>query len=214
MIKLLVCDDHDMVRTGLIRALQTGRQFQVLAEAATADALLELVAAKTEADVLLLDLNLGGAGLAAGIQLISKVCALNQELPILVVSMHNDPEVVRSALGAGARGYVTKESAFDVLEDAIRNLHQGRRFLDPNLVEPMVMTSPQSQHAPWDAALTKREREVMVMLVTGQRVSEIASGMGLSIKTVSTHKVRLMEKLNIANNADLVKLGVLHKINL
>jgi DNA-binding CsgD family transcriptional regulator len=78
----------------------------------------------------------------------------------------------------------------------------------------MVMASPQSLNAPWDAALTKREREVMVMLVTGQRVSEIASGMGLSIKTVSTHKVRLMEKLNITNNADLVRLGVLHKINL
>jgi DNA-binding NarL/FixJ family response regulator len=128
--------------------------------------------------------------------------------------MHNDPEVVRSALDAGAKGYVTKESAFDVLEEAIRNLHQGRRFLDPNLVEPMVMKSRRTPNAPWDATLTKREREVMSMLVTGRRVSEIALDMGLSIKTISTHKVRLMEKLNITNNADLVKLGVLHKVSL
>jgi DNA-binding NarL/FixJ family response regulator len=213
MIKLLVCDDHDMVRTGMIRALQTEGQFEVLAEAASAEALLTLVATKAEAEVLLLDLNLGGTGLAAGIQLISKVCAIKPKLPILVVSMHNDPEVVRSALGAGARGYVTKESAFDVLEDAIRHLHQGHRFLDQNLVEPLLMKSQRSLNAPWDAALTKREREVMVMLVAGERVSEIALSMGLSIKTISTHKVRLMEKLNIANNADLVKLGVLHKVN-
>jgi DNA-binding NarL/FixJ family response regulator len=213
MIKLLVCDDHDMVRTGMIRALQTEGQFQVLAEAASAEVLLKLVATKTEADVLLLDLNLGGAGLAAGIQLIAKVCAINAKLPIVVVSMHNDPEVVRSALDAGAKGYVTKESAFDVLEEAIRHLHRGHRFLDPNLVEPMLLKSQRSLNAPWDAALTKREREVMVMLVAGHRVSEIALNMGLSIKTISTHKIRLMEKLNIANNADLVKLGVLHKVN-
>jgi DNA-binding NarL/FixJ family response regulator len=214
MIKLMLCDDHDMVRTGMVRALQTEGQFQVVAEAASADVLLELIVTKVEADVLLLDLNLGGAGLAAGIHLISRVCALNETLPILVVSMHNDPEVVRSALDAGARGYVTKESAFDVLEEAIRNLHQGRRFLDPNLVEPMVMKSRRTLNAPWDAALTKREREVMVMLVSGRRVSEIALNMGLSVKTISTHKIRLMEKLNITNNADLVKLGVLHKAGL
>jgi DNA-binding NarL/FixJ family response regulator len=212
MIKLLVCDDHDMVRTGMVMALQMEGQFQVLAEAASAEALLKLVGSKTEADVLLLDLNLGGTGLAAGIQLISKLCAVNAKLPILVVSMHNDPEVVRSALDAGAKGYVTKESAFDVLEEAINHLHRGHRFLDPNLVEPMVMKSKRNLNAPWDSTLTTREREVMAMLVAGQRVSEIALSMGLSIKTISTHKVRLMEKLNVANNADLVKLGVLHKV--
>jgi DNA-binding CsgD family transcriptional regulator len=75
------------------------------------------------------------------------------------------------------------------------------------------MRSRRAPNAPWDAALTKREREVMVLLVTGHRVSEIALNMGLSIKTISTHKVRLMEKLNISNNADLVKLGVLHKVH-
>jgi DNA-binding NarL/FixJ family response regulator len=213
MIKLWVCDDHDMVRTGLVRALQMGQQFQVLAEASSAQGLLTLVGGDTPADVLLLDLSLGGTGLAAGMQLIATVRAINDRLPILVVSMHNDPEVVRSALDAGARGFVTKESAFGVLEEAIRHVHQGRRFLDPNLVEPLVMKPPQSLNAPWDAALTKREREVLVMLVTGQRVSEIALRMGLSIKTISTHKVRLMEKLNLANNAELVKLGVLHQVH-
>jgi len=213
MIKILVCDDHDMVRTGMVRALQMEGKFQVVAEAASASLLLALLATKPGADVLLLDLNLGGAGLVAGMELIAKVCALYASLPVLVVSMHNDAEVVCSALDAGAKGYVTKESAFDVLEDAIRQLHQGRRFLDPNLVEPIVMRSRRAPNAPWDAALTKREREVMVLLVTGHRVSEIALNMGLSIKTISTHKVRLMEKLNISNNADLVKLGVLHKIH-
>jgi DNA-binding NarL/FixJ family response regulator len=214
MIKLLVCDDHDMVRTGMVRALQTQGQFQVVGEASSAVGLLALLNAKLEVDVLLLDLNLDSLGLAAGIQLISKVCAISEAPPVLVVSMHNDPEVVRSALGAGAKGYVTKESAFVVLEEAIRHLHQGRRFLDPNLVELTIVKSRRTLNAPWDDALTKREREVMVMLVTGRRVSDIALDMGLSIKTISSHKVRLMEKLNITNNADLVKLGILHKVSL
>jgi DNA-binding NarL/FixJ family response regulator len=212
MIRLLVCDDHDMVRTGLVRALQSQGQYQVVAEAASAQTLLELVRNGPAADVLLLDLNLGRAGLVAGIELIAQVCASKAALPVLVVSMHNDPEVVCGALDAGARGYVTKDSAFDVLEDAIRHLHQGRRFLDPNLVEPIVMRSRRAPNTPWDATLTKREREVMAMLVTGRRVSEIALHMGLSIKTISTHKVRLMEKLNLGNNAELVKLGLLHKV--
>jgi DNA-binding NarL/FixJ family response regulator len=201
-----------MVRTGLVRALQVNDLFKVVAEASSAEQLLALVLARTEADVLLLDLNLGAAGLSAGIELISKVNAVNRALPVLVVSMHNDPEVVRSALEAGAKGYVTKDSALAVLEEAIRHLHQGRQFLDPNLVESLIVKSRRTKNAPWDVALTKREREVMTMLCNGQRVSDIALEMGLSIKTISTHKVRLMEKLNITSNADLVKLGIRHKV--
>lgn len=211
MIHLLICDDHEMVRTGLSRALQADGRFQVLAMAATAEEVQVLVHPGMRADVLLLDLNLGNKGLAAGIELISRLSAAHAALPILIVSMHNDPNVVQSAMDAGARGYVTKESAVSVLEEGIVHLHAGRRFIDPNLIEPLIRQGRRGAHEQWDAALTKREREVMHMLFEGQRVSDIALDMGLSIKTVSTHKVRLMEKLNIANNSDLVKLGMRHR---
>jgi DNA-binding NarL/FixJ family response regulator len=212
MIRLIVCDDHDMVRTGLVRALQSDGKFAVVAEAAGAHQLLALLAQPLAADVLLLDLNLGHAGLAAGIELIGKIGALRPAMAVLVVSMHDDPEVVRSALEAGAKGYVTKDSALSELEEAIRHLHMGSRFLDPHLVESLVAQSRRPKNAPWDAMLTKREREIMTMLCNGQRVSEIALSMGLSIKTISTHKVRLMEKLNLRSNSDLVKLGMRHGI--
>jgi DNA-binding NarL/FixJ family response regulator len=212
MIQILICEDHDMVRTGLVRALQADRLFQVVGEASSAEQLLRQLRDGTPAELLLLDLNLGHSGLSAGIDLIAQVVALHPALHILVVSMHDEPEVVKRALEAGAKGYVTKDSAISVLVEAIFHLHQGRRFLDPALVEALVVKSRKSSSEPFDAGLTKREREVMRMLVNGQRVSDIALEMGLSVKTVSTHKIRLMEKLNVSNNADLIKLGIRHHL--
>jgi DNA-binding NarL/FixJ family response regulator len=182
-----------------------------VAEASSATSLLELVKSEVQADVLLLDLNLNNAGLNAGIELIAKVRTASPSLGVLVVSMYDDPEVVRTALQAGASGYVTKDSAITVLEEAIQHVHQGRKFLDPGLVESVIVKARREKNSPWDVALTKREREVLTLLVKGQRVSDIALSMGLSIKTISTHKIRLMEKLNVSNNADLVKLGVIHQ---
>ena len=103
-------------------------------------------------------------------------------------------------------GYISKASSIDTLQEAIHHAHQGRHFLDPNLVESIVVKRPSA--FPWDADLTKREREVMVMLCGGHRVSDIATSLCLSTKTVSTHKIRLMEKLGIKNNADLIRLGL------
>jgi DNA-binding NarL/FixJ family response regulator len=211
MIGLLVCDDHDMVRTGLLRALQASGNYNILGEAATADAALRMVEANLNADVLLLDLNLGKAGLSAGIGLIALLGKINPKLHILVVSMHNEPEVVQSALDAGAKGYVTKDSAISVLEQGIAQIQRGRKFLDPSLVESLIFKSRRNKSDKWDASLTGREKEVLDKLIGGERVSDIALGMGLSVKTVSTHKMRLMEKLNVENNAELVKLGMLHR---
>jgi DNA-binding NarL/FixJ family response regulator len=211
MIKLFICDDHEMVRTALARALQSNAVFTVVAEASCASGLLELVRSAMEADVQLLDLNLNNAGLNAGIALIAKVCGARPPLGVLVVSMYDDPEVVRSALQAGASGYVTKDSAITVLEEALQHVPQGRKFLDPSLVESVIVKARREKYSPWDIALTKRERVLLALLVKGQRVSAIALSMGLSIKTISTHKMRLMGKLNVSNNADLVKLGVLHQ---
>jgi DNA-binding NarL/FixJ family response regulator len=207
MIKLLVCDDHEVVRTALVRVLLSDPDLSVLAEAATREQLLDAIAVSPAANLLLLDLNLGAAGVAGGIALIQAVRALPAAPPVLVLSMHSEPEIVSRAITVGARGYVSKASSIDVLQQAIRQVYAGQLYLDPSLVEPVLRQREKSE-GPWNAALTPREREVMQMICAGQRVSDIAVVLGLSIKTVSTHKVRLMEKLDITNNADLIKLGI------
>lgn len=208
MIQLLICDDHEMVRDGLTRALQSAGPFQVLATASAADEVLLLVHTKVQANVLLLDLNLGNKGLKQGIELISQLTAAAPYLPILIVSMHNEADVVQSAMSAGARGYVTKESPVSVLAQAIVHLHEGRHFIDPTLIQHLMPHGKRPPYKAWDYLLTTREREVLRMLLQGLRVSDIAAVMGISVKTVSTHKTRLMEKLNIASNAELFKLGM------
>lgn len=213
MIRLIVCDDHDMVRTSLVRTLESSRQFQVVAQASSGEQLLRLLAQpSTEFDILLLDLSLGSASLAISIDLIVQVLKRQPATRIVVVTMHNEPDIVNAALQSGALGYVSKASSIDVLQEAIAHAHQGRRFLDPNLVEVIVVKRQRDDIA-WDADLTKREREVMARLCNGQRVSDIADALCLSIKTVSTHKIRLMEKLDIKSNADLIKMGISHGLN-
>ncbi|MBK9444187.1 MAG: response regulator transcription factor [Comamonadaceae bacterium] len=202
-----------MVRTSLVRTLESSRQFQVVAQASSGEQLLRLLAQpSTEFDILLLDLSLGSASLAISIDLIVQVLKRQPATRIVVVTMHNEPDIVNAALQSGALGYVSKASSIDVLQEAIAHAHQGRRFLDPNLVEVIVVKRQRDDIA-WDADLTKREREVMARLCNGQRVSDIADALCLSIKTVSTHKIRLMEKLDIKSNADLIKMGISHGLN-
>ncbi len=208
MIRLLVCDDHDLVRAGLVRILQSDDRFQVVGEASSRDQLMARLRRAQDVDVLLLDLRLDTPGVAAGIALIEALHATWHNLPIVVVSMHDDAEIVGQALQAGARGFVTKDSSFDVLQEAIVQVHQGRHYLAPCLVEPVVLGRGPQAHQRWDAMLTPREREVLEHLCAGRRLSDMAAGWGVSIKTVSTHKVRLMEKLKVTNNADLIKLAL------
>jgi DNA-binding NarL/FixJ family response regulator len=174
--------------------------------------LLEQLGGEVAIDVLLLDLSLGRDGVTEGLRTIEQVAARRPDLPVLAVSMHDEPEIVRRTLQAGARGYVTKDSSIDVLQEAILQVVQGRRFLDPNLVEPVVTRSPPPPRQSWDAPLTPREREVLQMISGGQRLRDIAVMLGLSVKTVSTHKMRLMQKLDVGNNADLIRFCVEHGV--
>jgi DNA-binding NarL/FixJ family response regulator len=201
-----------MVRTALVRVLEGNRQFQVVAEAANGVQLLDVLARlpALSFDVLLLDLTLGAASLSISIDLIGQLLAQQPALRIVVLSMHNDPDIVNAALNRGAKAYVSKASSIEVLLEGIAHAHAGRRFLDPNLVECIVIKRQLSHDLAWDVTLTKREREVMLLLCSGRRVSDIAIALFLNIKTISTHKIRLMEKLGIKNNADLFKFGIQH----
>lgn len=209
MIDVLICDDHELVRTAIARALEFAGEFRVVGQAATPEALLALLEGGTLPDVLLLDLNVGIGGVAAGLALIERVLARWPAAKLLVLSMHHEAEVIDRSLRAGARGFVGKGSSMEMLMQGIEAVHRGRRYVDPTLVDALIARGDIASE-PWDAALTPREREVMARLCAGQRLYEIAHALSVSIKTVGTHKARLMEKLQVRTNAELIRLGHQH----
>jgi DNA-binding NarL/FixJ family response regulator len=205
MIGLLVADDHEIVRNGLVQLLASQPGVAVAAEAATAADTLARVS-DPAIDLVLLDLNMPGA---SGVPLIEVLRRARPGLPIVVLSMHSDGQIVSRALRAGAAGFVAKGSSFAVLTEAITRVANGGRYIDPALVECVVFdqaSMPMALHE----TLSARETQVLSMIVAGMRLGEIADRLHVSAKTISTHKTRLMQKLNIDNNADLVRYAVQH----
>ncbi|WP_027214605.1 response regulator [Burkholderia sp. WSM2232] len=205
MINLLIADDHPLVRGGLKQIIETTPDIVVAGEAAQGSEVIEKLRT-CQVDLLLLDMTMPGI---SGVDLIRRVRAERPSLPLLVLSIHNEAQVVSRALRAGATGYVTKDSNPDVLLAAIRRLAEGGRFIDPKLVEGIVFET-YSGDAPPHEILSDREFQVLQMLALGKSLNEIADAFALSAKTISTHKMRLMQKLGLANNADLIRYAIRH----
>ncbi|MBN3781388.1 response regulator transcription factor [Burkholderia sp. Ac-20345] len=209
MIRTLIADDHAIVRSGIHQVLATTTDIQVVAEAVQGSEVLELLRTLS-VNVVLLDMTMPGL---SGIDLIRRVREEHPALPVLILSVHNDPQTVSRALRAGATGYVTKDSDPDVLLAAIRKLWRGGRFIDPLLVDAVVFDAADLEPMAGDV-LSPRELQVLKRLVTGKAVNEIAEEFSLSAKTISTHKARLMQKLSITNNAELVRYAIRHDLQI
>lgn len=205
MIKILIAEDHAIVRNGLRQIFSDSTDLEVVGEATNGSEVLEL-ARKLAFDLLLLDMTMPGV---TGPELIKRLLAEHPAMKILVLSMNNESQSVNRALKAGASGYVTKDSDQTVLFAAIRKVASGQKFIDPALVEAMVFdnaTGEEERHS----ILSDRELQVLQMLASGLNPGEIADSLFLSAKTVSTHKANLMQKLGIDNNADLVRYAIRH----
>ena len=208
MIRLVIADDHAIVRGGLKQIFALMPDFEVVGEATHGGEVLERLR-QAPFDLLLLDMNMPGI---CGAELISRVKAHQANLPILVLSMHNEPQVAARALKAGANGYITKDCEPEILMAAIRKVASRGKYIDPDLAERMVFdTTSSAQHPPHNL-LSGRELEVFRLLTTGQSVNDIATQLAISNKTVSTHKVRLMEKLNLTSLADLMRYAMEHHL--
>jgi len=204
MIRILITDDHAIVRSGLKQIFQQVDDFEVVGEASNGSELLEFLA-KSVPDVLLLDLDMPGI---SGSELIERIRASWMRLPLLVLSMHNEPSVAMRALKAGASGYITKDCDLNILLPAIRTVASGKKYILPGMAEQMVFEdTPATQSAP-HLALTDREMQVFNLLVAGSSVNDIAAQLSVSNKTISTHKAKLMEKLNISSLAELVRYAM------
>lgn len=205
MIRVLIADDHALVRGGLKQIIATTADIEVAGEATCGADVLEK-ARGGDYSLLLLDMSMPGL---SGIDLIRHLKTARPDLPILVLSMHNEGQVVTRALRAGAAGYVTKDSEPEILLAAIRKIAGGGRFLDPTLVDVMVFAAG-SADAPPHELLSDREFQVLQLLAKGHSLNEIGGMLNISAKTISTHKMRLMEKLGLDNNAELVRYAMRH----
>lgn len=208
MIQILIADDHAIVRSGLRQLIATSADIAVAAEAASGAEVLERLR-RHPVDLLLLDMTMPGI---SGLDLIGRVRIEWPELGILVLSMHNEAQVASRALKAGASGYVTKDSDPDILLAAIRKVAQGGRFIDPALVDAIVFEQHLGGDAPPHEILSNREFQVLQRLAAGESINDIARAFSLSAKTISTHKVRLMKKLGLNNNMELVRYALEHSV--
>jgi len=203
MIRVLLVDDHPVVRTGYRRLLEEAGDIAVLGEAATAEAAYALLQ-PDRPDVVVTDLEMPGGG---GLALIRRALQREPALQILVFSMHDSAALVRQALEAGARGFVTKASAPHCLVEAVRALHGGGRYLAPDLPGALLQRDP-SQEAERLAALSGREFEIFRLLAQGRSAHECAAALHLSPKTVSNHQTLIREKLGVTTSAALVHLAI------
>jgi DNA-binding NarL/FixJ family response regulator len=209
MIRVVIADDHQILREGLKQLLQGAGDLDVVAEAADGHQVLDRIRS-LDLDVLLLDMSMPGK---SGIELIRQVKAERPKLRVLVLSMHEEHQYAVRAIRAGASGYLTKESASSQLVAAIRRVAGGGAFISAEIAEHLAHDAmPHAADRPLHATLSDREYQVFTRLVGGESVSQIALALHLSAKTISTHKARLMEKLHVASNADLVHYALKHRL--
>lgn len=211
MIRMIIANDHKIVRHSLKHFLTLATKLQVVGEATNGRELLDLVST-VESDLLLMDLALLASS-PGGINLIQRIRQNKAAPRILVLSMHNDIQLVTRALKAGASGCLTKESDPETLVAAIRKVGKGGHYLDPSLVEQIVFEHGLRDSNPLHKKLSNREFQVLLLLVSGQSINRIAEDLSLSAKTVSTHKLRLMQKMQMRSIAELTRYAIEHQLS-
>jgi len=206
MIRILIVDDHPIVRAGLRRIAEDDRGIVVTAEAPSGDEAL-VALSHTVADVVLLDVSMPGSPFT---ETLRRLRESHPTVRILVLSAHPEDQWAVRALRGGASGYLTKDHSPEQLLDAIRRVHRGGRYVSPTLAERLAAQLGQDFVGAPHEQLSDREFDVLRGLGMGRSVKEVASELGLSPKTVSTYRTRLMEKLGFATNADLVRYSMEH----
>lgn len=208
-IRLLIADDHSIVRVGLKQILKLQSDIDVAGEASNGEQVLQQVR-EGDFDLLLLDMTMDGL---SGVDLIRRVKNLKATLPILVFSMHNVSQLVFHAIRAGANGYITKGSEPENLLAAIHKVAGGGRYIDPTLTEELAFNSAFPEKNLPHNLLSSREFEVFRMLAIGRHNNDISQQLCISDKTVSTYKTRILGKMKLSNTADLVRYAIQHDIN-
>ncbi|HEX8796116.1 MAG TPA: response regulator transcription factor [Polyangiaceae bacterium] len=204
MIKVLVADDHAIVRRGLRQILSETPDIMVGGEASTAQEVIRLLTDERWS-VVVLDLSLPGS---SGLELLSRIRREHPHCPVLVLTVHPEDQYAVRCIKAGAAGFLTKESAPEKLIDAVRKVAGGGRWVSPELAETLASVLAGESKGALHERLSDREFEIFRMLASGKTVSQIAQDLTLSVKTVSTHRTRILRKMEMSNNAELTHYAV------
>ncbi len=204
MISVLLTDDHALVRTGIRRLLEDSKQVKIVGEANCGEDSLKL-AQELKPDVILMDVNMPGIG---GVEACRRILQRNPAQKIIVLTIHNEQTFPKRMLEIGAKGYLTKECGVDEMLEAIRKVYQGGAYIAPSIAQQLALSLlPGNERNPIDR-LSRRDFQVMLMISHGLTNAEISEKLCLSPKTISTYRLRLLEKLGAQNEVDLVKIAV------
>lgn len=208
MIEVLIVDDHAVVREGMKKILASDDFIKVTGEASDAPSTLELVW-NNSYDTIVLDISLPGI---SGLELIGQIKHEHPKTPILILSMYPEEQFATRVLKAGAAGYLNKESAPENLVEAVKKVYEGGYYVSSELAEQLVHTLHDDPNKEPHEILTDREYEVFMRIVKGKELKEIGSELSISVKTVSTFRTRLLQKMNMKNNVELTHYAVEHDL--
>ncbi|KKM14400.1 hypothetical protein LCGC14_1706490 [marine sediment metagenome] len=209
MIRILIVDDHTVVRSGIRHILSETPDISVEAEASSGHEALEQLR-RIPVDMVLLDISMPDR---SGLDMLKDFRAEHPEIQILILTMHPEEQYAVRALKNGASGYLTKDSAHSELIDAIRKISSGRKYITASLAERLAgmldINIEQSQHE----KLSNRELEVMLLIASGESMTGVADALNLSIKTVSTYKSRILEKMDLRSTADIIRYAIKNNLS-
>ncbi|HET6266988.1 MAG TPA: response regulator transcription factor [Acidobacteriota bacterium] len=208
MIRILIADDHVLIREGLKKIIKEDSLMEVAAEAQDAREIFERLK-QGKIDIVVLDLSLPGKN---GLEILKDLKEQNPNLPVLILSMHPEDRFAVRALKAGASGYLTKESAAQELIKAIRHIVQGRKYVSPTLAENLALYLQEGTERPPHETLSDREYQILCLIAGGKTMKEIAQRLFLSISTVNTYRSRVLSKMNMKNDADLIRYAVQNRL--
>jgi two-component system invasion response regulator UvrY len=208
MLKILIADDHPIVRKGLMQVLTEIPNMVIVDEASSGQEVLDKVC-KSDYDMIVLDISMPGRG---GLDVLKQLKTERPRLPVLILSMHPEEQYAVRALRAGASAYLTKESAPDELIAAIRKVSQGRKYVTSSLAEKLASHLEVDAERPLHETLSDREYQVMRLIVSGKRIKEIAEDLSLSVKTISTYRSRILQKVKMKSNAELTYYAIKNRL--
>jgi DNA-binding NarL/FixJ family response regulator len=208
MIKILIADDHPIFRRGLIQILMEVPHMFTVDEAGSGEEALAK-AWDSGYDLVLMDISMPGRG---GLDALKVLKSRFPKLPVLVISMHPEEQYAMRALRAGAAGYLNKECAWDELVNAIKRVMEGGKYISLAVAEKLASNLDPNTEKPLQEILSDREYQVFQMIASGKPVSAIARDLSLSVKTISTHRTRILEKMRLSNNAELIHYAITHNL--
>lgn len=208
MIKVLLVDDHELVRVGISRLLSDIPGITVVGETSSGEEAIKFVKEK-HPDVVLMDVKMPGIG---GLEATRKMLRTNPEVKVIALTIYDGEPFPSKLLQAGAKGYLTKGAALEEMVAAIRAVHSGKRYLGPDIAQQLAFKTLEEKDKPLFDQLSDREMQVLLMITSGQKVQDIAVKLCLSTKTINTYRYRLFEKLNVGSDVELTHIAIRYGI--